>query len=172
MDCRLHLIEALLAAVEAGEARPLKGWMRTRGDGQLELFFSGGGIFLALGDGGAQVMSAGGINLVELVGDGLRLVDTAADYAGSLAIKLAEVGEGVGVAWIEADGFFELRTRTAGEAEGIHEAGVAGLLTDCAGEPEVEVGVFGGEVNGLVALGDGWVPLLEGDVDAAGEIVG
>ena len=119
VDRGLHFVEALLAPVEAGKAGPLESGMRAGSDGLLEFALGGGEIFLAVGDGCAQVMGAGWVDFVELGGDGLRLVDAATDDTGSLAIKLAKVGEGVGVARVELDGLFELRTRLAGEAEGV-----------------------------------------------------
>ena len=82
------------------------------------------------------------------------------------------LGERVGVPWIEADRLFELGSSPFGEAEGVEKAGVAGLLANCTSEPEMKVGVVGGEMHGLIAFVDRGVPLFESDADAAGEIVG
>jgi hypothetical protein len=45
---------------------------------------------------------------------------------------------------------------------------VAGLLANGTSEPEVKVRVVGGKTNGLIALVDGGVPLLERDTNATG----
>ena len=172
VDRGLHFVEPILMPVEAGEAGPLKSGMGTGGDSLLELALGGGEIFLPVGDGCAQVMRTSWIDLVELGGDGLSLVNAAANNTGSLAIELAKVGEGVGVARIEADGLFKLRACLASEAEGVHEAGVACSLADRSSEPKVIVGVVGVEVHGFIALIGGRFPFLESQANTAGEIVG
>jgi hypothetical protein len=95
--------------------------MLTGGDGLFVLAFSSGEVFLLLGDGAAKMMSAGWIDFIELAGDLLGFIDAAADYAGGLAIEIAEVGQGLRVPWIEADGFFEFGTGALGERERVQE---------------------------------------------------
>jgi hypothetical protein len=121
VDRSFHVWEALAAGVKACQVGPLWSCMRTCGNGLFVLAFSGGEVFLLLGDGAAKMVGAAWIDFIKLAGDLLGFIDAATDYAGGLAIETTEVGKGVRVAWIEADGLFEFGTGALGERERVQE---------------------------------------------------
>jgi len=130
--------------------------MLTGGDGLFVLAFSSGEVFLLLGDGAAKMMSAGWIDFIELAGDLLGFIDAAADYAGGLAIEIAEVGQGLAFLGLRRTASSNsARVRLARENAFKNEAWR--LSDEGATKPQVEIGVLGLELDGLFAFGGGGV---------------
>ena len=116
-------------------------------------------------------MGARRIDFIQLRGDGQSLVNAAAQETRRLLVKLAQVGERFGIAGIQPDRLFKLFPHTLGKRIGGKKRGPAGLLSQGAAQPEAIVGVSAVEAHRLFALVDGGIPLLQGEADAALQVV-
>ena len=168
----LHLRQALVAAIEAGQRDPLQGWMRAGGNRLLVFTLSRLGIFASFGDSPAQLVGTRRIHLFKLAAKCFRFVNATANRTGRLKVEIAQVGERVGIAWIELDCLFEFRPNALGQRVGAEEVGAIGLLAQCTAKPQAIVGVLAVKANSLLASADRCVPLLKGVAHAAFEVFG
>ena len=65
-----------------------------------------------------HLVGADGIDLIQLRGHSLCLVDASAHHGGRGVVKLAQIGQRIGAARIQADGLFHLGADSLGELEG------------------------------------------------------
>ena len=114
-----------MTAIKAGQGHPLEGGVGGTCQGGFELPLCGGQVFPFFGEFATKGMSAGGIYCVQLLCDSFGFIHTAADCAGGLLIELAQIGEGIGVAWVEFDGCFKLFPGVPGQTKGAHEGSAA-----------------------------------------------
>ena len=84
-----------------------------------------------------------------------------------MLVKLAQVGEGIGIAGIEPHRLFKLGPDTLGKRIRSQEGGPVSFLAQGAALPEVIGGVLPVELNRLLALAYGGVPLLKHKAHAA-----
>jgi len=171
-DGGLHLSPALVAAKKDGQNDPLGAGMVRDRDGLTELALGGGEVATLFGDVAAQDVGAGTVKPVKLGGDGSSLVQSSANDAGSIDVILAEVGERVDTARIEADRLLELSVDALGQRIGAEEGGAAGFLAQRTAEPEVVAGVLAVQLYGQLALAQGGIEVAQSELDTTLKVMG
>ncbi len=81
---------------------------------------------------------------------------------GACVIKLAQVGQRLGIARIQPDRLFKLRPHPLGQRIRAQERGPVCLLAQGAAQPQVIVGVLPVQLHRLLALACGGIPVLQG----------
>jgi len=129
-------------------------------------------VFALLGDLAPQLDGPQRIDLVQLRDHSLCLGRAAADDSRRLAIKLAQIRQRGSIAWIEPYGLLKLPADPLGQRKRAEKRGPAGLFAKGAAQPHVIVGVLPVEFDRLFAVVGRSIKLLQGELNAAFEVVG
>src|ERR1019366_7140768 len=125
VDRRFHIRPAFPLAIEAGQCRPVQSRMWGGGNCVLVLALGRAVVLASLGDARAQLMGTGHVYFVQLRGHLLCLAGSAPNHRWSFLVKLAKIGERLGVARIELCRFLKLAPYTLAEGKRAHEGSTA-----------------------------------------------